>query len=409
MSATPLSFIARQPILEISGDVHAYELLHRSGPSGGFSGIDPSQATIDVLRTAFLSAPLESLTGGHLAFINVPEELLVQDFIAVIPPDTAVIEILETVRPSPRVIAAVRTLKASGHLIALDDFEGHENWAPLVEMADYIKVDFMLTGPGERAQILERWKRPGLRFLAEKVETRADQQEALAAGYDLFQGYFFCKPEISSQRELPRSRQSYLLLLQALSCSQPDLVHVESIIQHELSLTAGLLRYLNSAAFGVRQEITSIRQALIHLGERPLKRWGTLIAMARLGENQPVELLRTSLIRAKFGEDLAELQEPKANPLRAFLAGLFSSIDALLGMPMENAIDALGLDSELRKAILGNDSREALYLCLALSLEQGEWTKADEYCKALDLDLAYVQTLFTQAIAWGDSGLNLLH
>ncbi len=408
MSDALLTFIARQPILDASGEVHAYELLHRSGPTGGFSGIDASKATLDVMRAAFIAAPLDRLTDGRLAFINVPEELLVQDFISVIPAETAVIEVLETVRPSPRVVAALRALKARGHRIALDDFEGHASWEPLVALADYIKVDFMLTPPGERGKLLERWKRPGLRFLAEKVETREDQIEAVETGYDLFQGYYFCQPETRVRRELPRSRHAYVMLLQALSRKDLAMDEIEEIIHRELSLTAGLLRYMNSAVFGLREEITSIRQALVHLGERPLKRWGTLLAMTGLGGDQPVELLRVSLIRARFGELVAEAIADEKTSLHAFLAGLFSSVDALLGMSMEIAVEELGLATELRGAILGDDSTAAKSTRLARALEQGDWKASEEYALSIGMPYSQAESLYADAIAWGDEGLGLL-
>lgn len=182
MPHAQLTFVARQPILNAKGDVYTYELLHRSGPDGEFEATESTQATIEVLRTALLSGSLKRLTGGRLAFINVPEELLVRDCISIMPTETTVIEVFESVTPSPRVVAALRALKANGHKIAVNDFEGHSTWEPLVALADYIKVDFQRVRPGKRAQVIERWGRPGLTFIAKKVESSLDQEEAIEAG-----------------------------------------------------------------------------------------------------------------------------------------------------------------------------------------------------------------------------------
>ena len=400
-----MHFVARQPILDANGDVQAYELLHRSGPEGGFMATESTQATIEVLRTALLSGPLERLTGGRLAFINVPDELLVRDFISIMPTQTTVIQVFESVTPCPRVVAALRALKANGHKIAINDFEGHSTWEPLVALADYIKVDFQQLRPGQRAAIVERWGRPGLTFIAKKVESALDQNEAIEAGYDLFQGYYLFKPEITQRREIPRNRASHVQLMHALFDEEPDLEKVEKIITRDISLTAGLLRYMNSTAYGTSQEIASIRQALVHLGQRQVKRWGTLLALTGLGTDKPDELVRTSLIRARFGELVAEHKNAEERSLEAFLAGLFSSLDALLDLPLDEAVDELSLSENMSQAILGDDSIGGLSTRLARAIENGDWEMSERVAKELSMEPQKAQELFLEAIAWGDESL----
>lgn len=405
MPHAQLTFVARQPILNAKGDVYAYELLHRSGLDAEYEAAEFTQATIEVLRTALLSGPLKRLTGGNLAFINVPEELLVRDFISIMPKATTVIEVFEAVTPSPRVVAALRALKAKGHKIAINDFEGHSTWEPLVALADYVKVDFHKVRPGKRAEVIERWGRPGLTFIAKNVEGSLDQEEALEAGYELFQGYYFFKPEITQRREIPRNRASYVQLMHALFEEEPDLVAVESIISRDMSLTAGLLRYMNSSAYGTSEEISSIRQALVHLGQRQLKRWGTLLALTGLGTDKPDELVRTSLIRGHFGELIAEHLKHEERTLEAFLAGLFSTLDALLDLPLVEAVSELNLSKNMSQAILGDDSIGSLATRLARAIENGDWDMSERVAKELGLESQTAHDFYLEAMLWGDDSL----
>ncbi|MFT7677180.1 MAG: c-di-GMP-related signal transduction protein [Planctomycetota bacterium] len=406
MPQAKLTFVARQPILNAKGDVYAYELLHRSGPDGEFTGTESNQATIEVLRTALLSGPLKRLTGGQLAFINVPEELLVRDFLSIMPTETTVIEVLETVKPTPRVVAALRALKANGHKIAINDFEGKDTFEPLVALADYIKVDFQQVRPGQRAEVVKRWGRQGLTFIAQKVESTLDQEEALEAGYELFQGYYYFKPELTQYKEIPRNRASYVQLMHALFEEEPNLEEVGSIITRDMSLTAGLLRYMNSTAYGTSEEIASIRQALVHLGQRQLKRWGTLLALTGLGTDKPDELVRTSLIRGRFGELIAEHLGREERTLEAFLAGLFSTLDALLDMTLKEAVDELSLTESMTNAILGDNSIGGLSTQLARAIEIGDWAMSAMFSKELGIQSQMAHDIYLEAILWGDNSLD---
>ena len=245
-----MKFIARQPILNRDRNIYAYELLFRSGIQNSCEGINLDQASASMFDTSFLIG-LQRLTGGHRAFINCPRDFLLRDYISLFPADMVVIELLETIAPDEEVVKACRRLKEAGYMLALDDFVDTPDWAPLVDMADFIKVDFRATAREEQRALAARYAAKGIRMLAEKVETPEEHSEGVDMGYSLFQGYFFCRPEIVRQREVPSLKLAYLELLQSATASEFDINALAGKIKHEPSLTFKLLRYLNSAAFGI--------------------------------------------------------------------------------------------------------------------------------------------------------------
>src|SRR6266853_125853 len=249
-----MKFIARQPILNLRRDVFAYELLFRSGIQNSCEGISPEQASVSMFDTSFLIG-LQRLTGGQRAFVNCPRDFLLQDYISLFPRELVVVELLETIQPDAEVVDACRRLKGKGYLLALDDFVDTPDWAPLIEIADFIKVDFRLTNFVKRRALAARYASKKIRMLAEKVETPQEFSEATAMGYSLFQGYFFCRPEILQHREIPTFKLAYLDLLRAATASEFDMPALASKIKHEASLTYKLLRYLISAAFDLRADI----------------------------------------------------------------------------------------------------------------------------------------------------------
>jgi c-di-GMP-related signal transduction protein len=398
------SFIARQPILDRKQQVRGYELLHRTGWDNAYSHANPDTATVELLHTSMLVNRLSDLTDGRLGFVNVTRNLLLQDFIRVLPAGQTVIEILETVEPDDDVLRAVRALKSDGHMIALDDYVDDPKYDELVRLADFVKVDFMASDESLRRKVVEHRKRDGLQFLAEKVETHAEFEAAKAAGYTLFQGYFFAKPVITARRDVPRNKGNYLHFLREMARPTLRIEAIEEVIKREISLSTKLLRYLNSAHFGLRQRITSIRQALVHVGERPLKRWGTLIALSGLGDDKPVELVRLCLVRARFCELLAEEIGEDDAALDLFLTGLFSAIDALIGRPLDEVLADMGLGERIGDAIRGLDvGTLGSAFSLAKACEHGDIVLYQLVARRFGLAETNVAQLYAEALFWADS------
>src|SRR5262245_16950807 len=276
------AFVARQPIFDRNCGVFGYELLFRAGSANAYSGNDGDKASSTVISDSLHVHGLESLTAGKKGFINVTRRLLLQDLITVLPSKLTVVELLESITPDPEVIQACRKLRQAGYIVAMDDFVFDPKYAELLHEVDIIKVDFMGTTSEQRSRFAESFKSNGTRLLAEKIESRNEFDEALRLGYALFQGYFFCKPQVVQGKDVPTSQLGYLRFLQQVNAPEINFDNLEQIIKSELSLSYKLLKYLNSASFGLRSKVTSIKQALVLLGVRPLRKWASLMALSSL-------------------------------------------------------------------------------------------------------------------------------
>ena len=295
MGADGKLFVARQPIFTRKSDVFGYELLFRSGAENVFGGGDGNQATAELIVGDILTFGLQQLSGGKPAFINFTHELLLGHYYTLLPRGT-VIEVLEDVEPDGDVLNACRRLRADGYRLALDDLHSTDGYETLLDLADIVKVDFRLVAP-ERREPLTRELRAGwgrAQLLAEKVETPAEFREAVELGYDYFQGYFFSRPMMFSGREIPQFNLNLLELAHAVRKPDFDFAEVEAIVKRDVSLSYKMLRFANSAAYGVRQRIKSVKHALVMLGQEEVARAVSLLVIAGLGADRPEELAARS-------------------------------------------------------------------------------------------------------------------
>jgi c-di-GMP-related signal transduction protein len=375
--------------------VYGYELLFRNGVEDFFNS-DPESAARSTLDTSLLLG-INTLCGNRLAFVNCTREVLFKDLITLLPPDQAVAEILETVEPEDRVVAACKRLKSAGYLIALDDFAPNDPRMPLCEFADIIKVDFRATRLAERAGMMQRFGSTKCKMLAEKLETPHEFQQARDMGFEYFQGYFFCRPEVVIGREVPASRLHYVRLLEMVSRREIDLRELEKLLKQEASISYRLLRYLNSPLFGFSLEIKSLRHAIVVLGEREIRRWIRLVVAVGAAEQTCSELVVMGLARARFCELLSDRMKSEAD---VFLMGLLSMMDAILEVSMDALLEKLPVDHETKAVLLGQESGLRPLYRLMLAQESGEWEEATALSKQLKLRDEEVASSWFQALHW---------
>ncbi|MDY7108568.1 MAG: HDOD domain-containing protein [Planctomycetota bacterium] len=400
-------FLGRQPIFDKRLDVYAYELLYRSGTQNAFTGDDGDQATRVTIGNSLNVLGLGDVAGAKMIFFNITRGLLMDEFYAVLPPDRTVVELLETVEPDEEVIAACARLREEGYLLALDDFVFGDAYRPLLAIADFVKVDFMATDREQRRALIEEFGRPGLSFLAERIEKPEEFEEAAALGYKYFQGYFFAKPKIIVGSDIPGGKERYLLLLRSVQGEEIDFDQIEKIIKSDGSLSVKLLRYLNSAALGMREKITSIKQSLVLLGERPLRKWASLLAMTCMGEDKPTELIRISLARAQFCELLCEDLGLNGRQIDLFMLGLLSALDALLDCPLADVLAHLPLSSDVKATLLGDSTPLGKLQMLVLACERGDWKTGTVLGRMLGLPEQRVADVHAESLRWADEVLSL--
>jgi c-di-GMP-related signal transduction protein len=394
-------FVARQPILTTDEKVFGYELLFRDGIEDFFRSPDSDAASRSTLNSSMLLG-LDVLCDGRRAFVNCTRDILLKDYVTLLPAGQTVVEILETVPADDLVVAACRRLKEAAYLIALDDFAVNDEREALTDLADIIKVDLRATSVPDAAAMVQRYGPWRCRLLAEKVETREEFIASKKAGFLYFQGYFFRRPEILTAHEIPANQLNYLRMLTAVSQPELDVREIENLVKGEASLCYRLLRYLNSAAFGFKAEIHSVRHALSILGEREVRRWIRLVASLGAGQDKASDLVLAALVRARFWESLSPKVQHKVQhgDSDLFLMGMLSLMDSILEIPMRQVLDNVPIDQECKAVLLGVTSRLRPFYQLMLAQESGEWTAVKELANQLQLSESDVSAAYWQAMQW---------
>ncbi|MEJ2344107.1 MAG: HDOD domain-containing protein [Gammaproteobacteria bacterium] len=388
-------FLGRQPIFDRQLTVVGYELLYRAGDVGRAEIVNGDEATARVLLNSFIEIGLPKLVGPSTAFINLTRNFIVNQDLLPPASERVVLEVLEDIEADEELIGAVSSLAAMGYTIALDDFIYNESLRPLVEVADIVKIDLRTLDPAALNRHVELLRQYPVRLLAEKVETPDELNACRELGFELFQGNFLCSASNVCSRRLPANRMSILRLLAKLQRPQTTVDDLEHVIAQDVTLSYKLLRYLNSAAFFGRREISSIRHAIVYLGERAVRNWASLVALAAI-DDKPPELISTSLVRGRMCELLARAAQ-REEPGAAFIAGMFSVLDAIMDAPLPELLDELPLAGPIREALLSHRGPFGDILENTVAYDRGEWDQVG--CAGLDpgeIGVAYVQ-----AVEWG--------
>lgn len=395
--------MARQPILDADEQTVGYELLYRAAAES-FARISDSDTAARSVLEQVLVLGCRELSGGNRLFVNCSGEVLAREYISVFPPSDIVVEILESVEPTPAVMAACQELKRAGFTIALDDFVPNAKNLPLLPYADIIKVDFRNTDERARANIVDKYCKQAIP-LAEKVETRSEYKSAVKMGFKLFQGYFFCEPVLLVNRHLSPSKLNYLRLMEQTARTEVDFRQVEDIIKSDPALCYRMLRYLNSYAFCLRTTITSIRHALTLLGEHQVRRWIAVACVTAAADDSSPAQLSSALMRARLGELLAPKTGCRGYEL--FLLGLFSMMDTILGIPLEQLLTKIKVPQETQDALMGKSNRLRDILDLIVAYDRGNWDKTRTLCAKLHVEQEILANDYIQALQWVDLILGL--
>lgn len=394
--------MARQPILDLRSRVYGYELLFRSGTEAFFHA-DGEMATRTMFDNAIVFG-MTKLTGGLPAFVNCTAESLTQELVHALPASTTVLEILEDIEPTPSLITACRKLKAAGFRLALDDFIWKPELEPLVRLADYIKVDFSLSGPADRKRLFKRLDPITVALIAEKVETQEEYDEAREEGFTLFQGYYFCRPVLMQNRNVPANRLSHIEILNLLHQPSYDVVKMTHLVKRDAALTYRLLRLINSPAYAFRGQVSSVQTALMAVGEETFRRIAILAITCELNEGQPPEVLRMAFVRGKFCELAAGLCE--LDSTEQYLVGMMSLLPAMLRAPMKEVTPALAMRDEIRRALEGEQNSERVLLQWLEFHEQGDWANSDAVIEANGLNQTQIIRCYSDAVEWAEAALH---
>jgi EAL and modified HD-GYP domain-containing signal transduction protein len=396
-------YAARQPILDKNKNLFAYELLFRDSVDNVFPDIDGDEATSKMIEASQFNMGISGFTGSKPAFINFTLDTLAKGYPEMIAPDEVVIEILETVKPGKKLLAICKKLYDEGYTIALDDYEHQKVWLHFYPYIKIIKIDIQQSSQANINEVCAAVKNyPQIKLLAEKVETHEEYNLMLDLGFDYFQGYFFAKPEMIKTKSLSPSQIAMAELLYETSKTDLDLNNITKVFERDVSLSYKLLRYANSAIFKRRNEISTIKQALVILGSGELKRFIGLMFAVTANPNKPSELINLAMTRAKFCELVVQDSNLELDISIAFLTGLLSMIDAILDEEMATVLEKLPLSQEIKDPLLTEKGVMAGIIKLIELIEQANWDKTNIVIEKLKLDKDKVVEHYNQALAWAD-------
>jgi EAL and modified HD-GYP domain-containing signal transduction protein len=349
-------FLARQPILNRSQRLVAYELLFRAAAERNTANVtDDAEATATVIAHAS-ELGMGQVVGDQLAFVNVDTVGLMSDFIRFLPNERVILEILETVKATPEVLERVRELKRAGFKFALDDVvAASDDVQKLQPLCDVIKVDIKDMQPGTLPALARVLKNPGQKLLAEKVETIEEFQQCMQLGFEYFQGYYFARPVILSGKKITPSQMTILHLLDLLN-ADADSQAIERSVKHDALITLNLLRLVNTPAVGARYRINSVGHALVVLGRRQLQRWLQILLYVKSGQTQEFTspLLQMATTRGKTIELMMEKLRPgqRISADIGFTVGIMSLMDTLFSIRMRDVLESVNVLDEVRDALL---------------------------------------------------------
>jgi EAL and modified HD-GYP domain-containing signal transduction protein len=360
--------VARQGILDARGHVIGYELLYRGTPADGdFAGAR-------LLADAVLDLRLDTITDGQTAFINLTRSLLLTGAATLLRPEVAVFELPDDIPVDSDVIEACHSLSASGFRLALDDFTPGSPAEALLAFASFVKVDVTKLTKPDVVTLAKRVADRGLPLVAQRVETHEAFEWTREAGCTLFQGRYICEPQSYSGGGVA-TQVAHLRLLSALNQPRITMDELEDLVKQDAVLSLRVLQCINAAAYAIRREVRSIREALVFLGMAPIRKWASVWCLAKLNVGSTSELATMAMLRARACELLAADQED-LDPNEMFLVGLCSLMDAMAGRSMKDVVADLPLTDRARRALLGEKNPLRAVLDAVMAYEVGSWEEA---------------------------------
>ena len=396
-------FVGRQPIYDRKLGIYGYELLFRSGEVNNAAGaVSADGATSQTIVNTFIEIGLEKIVGSRYAFINLTEAFFLEEDKLPISPKQVILEVLEDIPVTDKLIEAVKRLHKQGFIVALDDYIYNPAHKPLIEMAEIIKIDLMAMSREELIEHVKVLKPFNKKLLAEKIETLDEFDLCMDLGFDYFQGYFLSKPRIIKSATLPQNKLAIMNILSLLQDGNSDIDDIDEAISSDVAMSYKILKLMNSAFFNFSSKIESIKQALLLLGRKKLNSWASMTAMSKL-DDQPSEMIRIAMTRAKMCELLAE--QAGLKPVENFFTtGLFSALDILMQSSLDTLLKPLPISDELREAVINKEGVMGEALICTLAYETSDW----ENVKFQNLSENDIYIANIESVGWANMVMEMM-
>ena len=397
----PPFFIASQPVLDPEQNVWGYELHFSTCASTESSEPDPEAVTPDMFLEGFSLA--QSPVNPEACFVvSFPRQSLLDAVPAMLPKEQLLVQITERIILDKPVLKQVIELKRQGYRVVMKGYTGKTKHQAVYQLVDIFRMDVRGHDLEFLHSAVQTAREHSCSLMADHVEGNQLFELSKEAGFDFFQGEFFSQPETIPGTSLPSNQLAKIQLLDLLHQEESfEPKKLSEIIQTDLSLSYKLLRYINSPAIGLRNEVTSIQHAINLLGYQKIVRWFRVLIMADLNPtNRGQELTVRSVLRGRFLQVLAQGVQSPFDSEGMFLLGLFSQLDAIMDRPMEDIVADLPLEDKLAATLQGDQTDATPWLDLVEAQEQADWSRLTALINDLSLVPEYTANCYVQAMQW---------
>ena len=395
-------YLARQPIFDRNQLVIGYEIVYRSSLySAGVNDIEYKEATSRLLLNSYLDVGMDTLLGGHIAFINFDHELVMKESPLLLNRGNTIIQIDANTKPDDEFLEKVSLFKDDGYLISLAGYNMNMKNDSLVRLADIIQVN-VAAATAERLEVITgRFKEANQILLAKNIDTYDDYKLCSDLGFELFEGYYFCQPTLTEGKMLQSSNYNNMEILKLINTDEPDIKVISQRIEGDVNLTVRLLRLVNSSHFFMNK-INSVQHALAMIGVNSFKNWLNLALLDSFLGDQTPEIMKLSMVRMKLMESIG-LESPLRNEVETLkLIGLLSVLDVLLDKNMIEAVNPLPIEKSLKLTLLGRETKYSDIFKLVLNYEKAHFNKAYRDAEGAKFDLDRLPDLYSEAVRWAD-------
>ena len=394
-------FAAAHPIFDRKLKVAAYDVEFRSGFGALCDEMANRAAPVDICE----SIGLEGMVGLTKAHILFPRWTVVMDLPVLFPPEMLIVGIDKGEEADPELVQACQQLAEVGYQISAPYPGAGAPGSPILEFLNIVRVDVAATPESEQAELCEDLWGRGVQAMAVGVDAAEGYDDLPERGYWFFQGDFFRRPLVKPGREIPANKLRYLQLLEKVNQPELPLDELAELVKQDVTMTFRLLRFINSAWFGLRAPVESIRHALVLLGPPEIRKWASMLVLSSLGEDKPEELFRRCLLRAHMAESIAPHVGLGARAAELFLMGMFSLVDALTDIPLARVLRGLPLSRDITMALLAKRGEFAQVQKLVAAYEQGKWSDLTEASQSLHIEESALPGLFAASRRWADAAM----
>lgn len=390
------SYIVRQAISDENQKTFGYEILYtdneynvdRSDDSAAANAVENFLSTMDS----------EKFLDGKIAFLTFTNNLLERNIPKMFTTNKLVIQIEDSLITNPMSQNMITKFKQAGYKIAVIDFEFAPRFFGILDIVDYIKVNFARNDPSID-NIVNIGKSFGKKIIAYGIENQEQYNHAKSLGCALFQGSFVSEKMPSSIKKVNYLQSNFFLLMIAVTKDEPDIDEIESIISRDVTLTYSLLRLVNSAYFALRNRARSVKQALVILGLGQLKQWIYLLSFKQDDGSMPDELIKISFLRATFASELVTFaSDMPISRSEAYLLGMFSTLGKLMQLPLEEVLAQLPVSDEIKNGLLKQEGRAGLLYKLIISYENADWRTMSEAAAELNIPQSMIAQKYFECV-----------